>query len=1408
MKMKKWLSLLLSGAMALSLLSGVSLAAQEPAADAAPVAAAAAAFPDVEGNWAAASIERWATAGIVHGDGLGNYNPGNPMTRAEFATVLNNLMGYTAKAENTFADVQDTDWYADAVLKLAAAGVMQGDGVNADPQSPITRQEAFVMLCRALKIAPKESANTSFADDASIASWAKGAVAVLAEMGIASGVGGNSFAPLVNIDRASMAALLDKSIKVYANKDGQEITGKVDGIVILAAKNVTFRDAGVTGTILLAPAMGADATVTLTGSSEVGSLNVDVEGLSVVVESGAKLADVTLAAKGTALMVKGTAVKVTAQAADTMVTVAKGGKITTLVANSAVKVQNDGSIGTLEVNADGVIVDGSKPSRVKVADGVKVPTDSKGNAITRGTGAVTGGGGSSYYQSITDVYILVNDTHVYTLVGDSKVVNVNVDDVLTAKVTPASAAYTTSWLVGGTEKGTGSSYTVSALDLGQSIQVKVTGTGGYSGSRTSDPTAPVTAAATGGDIYNITPDVSPVALTDRENTHFVDGDGQVVEIPTDATLTLSVTKSENAAPSTADSGRIDVGIVAQVKDADGNVVSGVTPPGDTATVAVDVDLTMKTTVGEETTETAVHPVGETVVTLTRENLGLPANADLNMYVFAASHVNAIGETQSVEGTVVKFNGQDCVRFTLNGLSRIWIGNVPPRTVTFDTDGDTAIESQKVKFGSFAIRPTKNPVKEGWIFTGWDHDLETENIIKDITVKAQWTKGSPAADAQLTGAWTVDGQALGAGETAPAEAEMANGEVIITLDSKAVYPANIAYTLTVAAPQGAVNAYVDTTAEGAAASTTAASAPVTLKADVTDADGAVQLSNQIIYVKWTDTDGDLVDLQSARLVVKTELNAPADVDTKTRTETLDVNRGIGTFEFFLTGGKNAAGEAIEDYVGSINGYLNWNGEQYALDLCASFADTYYITNAAASTGSSEERIRSTNYTTLKAVATPFEGQSFSAVPTVEGWYWDYSGEKSERKTWGVTAALQEGKLVLTCPILQGEDVSDLMMDISMEGDKTQQLEFWFGSWTGDDAEESNYGYFETWEETLAAIAAHEYDRVHYTGDADVTLTTPITLNVDQDLYIQNASLTIGAGGSITMKGTYGDAAYLWIKNGYLTIAEGGKLLVPAQPEDISSHRVTSVNAQTGVTVAEGGVIEVERNGYLHVGTQRGGFVVEEGGALNSAGVFYCYRNDSYNGKNIIAGTVTASGRVEFDDGLTVAATGHIDVNSSYYEALRVYGGLTVEEGGGVDFTGTYQRNNAYDGILSGRTVNAGTINVKAGTLFMANTAFSTANMGTITVAADAELDTNGTVLVNTGSITGAGTILTGEYEDVTDYDDHNGLEWVEIEAGTGSTPVNHSRYVFTSDPAETVEAIYYLGEVSNQDGGTCTLTLAE
>ena len=67
-----------------------------------PVAAAD--YADVQGHWAADAISRWSDIGIIQGDGTG-FRPDDAITRAETATIINNVISYIDVADNTFSDV-------------------------------------------------------------------------------------------------------------------------------------------------------------------------------------------------------------------------------------------------------------------------------------------------------------------------------------------------------------------------------------------------------------------------------------------------------------------------------------------------------------------------------------------------------------------------------------------------------------------------------------------------------------------------------------------------------------------------------------------------------------------------------------------------------------------------------------------------------------------------------------------------------------------------------------------------------------------------------------------------------------------------------------------------------------------------------------------------------------------------------------------------------------------------------------------------------------------------------------------------------------------------------------------------------------------------------------------------------
>lgn len=164
------------------------------------------------------------------------------------AVIIDRVMDYQTKAENTFANL-GTAYYTDLILRVAQAGVMQGDGKNVRPKDKITREEAVSMLARALSVTVGGSL-TNFADNSRISSWAMSNVAAFAENGYIAGRSGNRFEPKANITRAEVVKLLDNMISDYITESGTA-TPKGTGIVIVKASGVTLNKAKLSSTVVL-----------------------------------------------------------------------------------------------------------------------------------------------------------------------------------------------------------------------------------------------------------------------------------------------------------------------------------------------------------------------------------------------------------------------------------------------------------------------------------------------------------------------------------------------------------------------------------------------------------------------------------------------------------------------------------------------------------------------------------------------------------------------------------------------------------------------------------------------------------------------------------------------------------------------------------------------------------------------------------------------------------------------------------------------------------------------------------------------------------------------------------------------------------------------------------------------------
>lgn len=230
-------------------------------------------FKDTDGHWAQTNIAKWSEKGILKGH-AGSFRPNDPITRAEFSTIIHNIMKYTQSIDNPFTDLSSSDWYYDAMVKLNAAGVLAGNSGQAMPEKLISRQEAAVLVARAFDISGG-SATKTFADQAEIADWALHAVSALVAAGAIQGKPDGSFDPTAPLTRAEAVTIISNLIEELYAEPG-EYTGDIDGNVVVNADDVVLNDMEITGDLFIAQGVG-EGEVTL---------NNVVIGGKVIVEGG------------------------------------------------------------------------------------------------------------------------------------------------------------------------------------------------------------------------------------------------------------------------------------------------------------------------------------------------------------------------------------------------------------------------------------------------------------------------------------------------------------------------------------------------------------------------------------------------------------------------------------------------------------------------------------------------------------------------------------------------------------------------------------------------------------------------------------------------------------------------------------------------------------------------------------------------------------------------------------------------------------------------------------------------------------------------------------------------------------------------------------------------------------------
>lgn len=167
------------------------------------------AYSDVSGHWAQGAIENSEKSGFMGGYGDGTFRPDQPVTGAELAGALNSLLG----------------------TKLQSSA------------PSLTRQDAVVMIAKAVNMAPADQAEVSFADAGSISAGALPYVNAMANGGYVRGSAGR-FNPAAAMTRGEAATVLDNLTdggRAVARANSGTYVGKADSETgVISYKGVLF----------------------------------------------------------------------------------------------------------------------------------------------------------------------------------------------------------------------------------------------------------------------------------------------------------------------------------------------------------------------------------------------------------------------------------------------------------------------------------------------------------------------------------------------------------------------------------------------------------------------------------------------------------------------------------------------------------------------------------------------------------------------------------------------------------------------------------------------------------------------------------------------------------------------------------------------------------------------------------------------------------------------------------------------------------------------------------------------------------------------------------------------------------------------------------------------------------------
>ncbi len=520
-----------------------------------PLGATETIFNDVQNHWAEKQVYDWVNKGLISGYPDATFKPDHEITRVEFIALTNRAFGYQEMAELNFPDVKKEDWFATEIAKAKAVGYIGGysDG-TVKPNNFITRQEVAAVLVKILN--PESSPYilfSKFTDSNEIPEWSMSAINTVVANNYMGGYPDGTFKPTQLITRAESLSVLDRAIGALFNQPGIYTTDLIEGNLTISHQDITLKNTIINGNLYLTEGIGqgtvvldnvqVKGTTRISGGGEnsilikdsiLGTVLIDsslqqkirvlAQGStkisSIEVKTNVKLQEQNLTDSGfEKVLVQGAQIELLGDFSEvkieeraqidllqgaiqelllapatqgTTINLAPQTTVDTFITYSAATVTGDGVIQTADIKANGVAL-AKDPISIIIAEGVTASIAGKETtgdepASPPDIGDIREGGSSK------------------TKVSDISVEGVaKIGETLTAKVTPSGATVSYKWQRSASEDkiseysdipgATAETYVLTEDDLDRWIKVEVTGTGSYTGTKTSNAVGIVGAEA-------------------------------------------------------------------------------------------------------------------------------------------------------------------------------------------------------------------------------------------------------------------------------------------------------------------------------------------------------------------------------------------------------------------------------------------------------------------------------------------------------------------------------------------------------------------------------------------------------------------------------------------------------------------------------------------------------------------------------------------------------------------------------------------------------------------------------------------------------------------------------------------------------------------------------------------------